>query len=235
MEGKKGEAPKNVKVYDLAARRVIDRELTEKAKDFMSRQVDAGKPFFAYIPYTMVHVPVLPAPAFDGKTGNGYWADALAQIDTYVTYFTGLEGSLRVPFIIRWPGKLPAGCVRNEIVHEMDIFPTLARVAGAKVPTDRAIDGVDQLDFFPRPVDGQLSRGAASRSIIEHGRGSCIPEETHSWIITVIDQLEPAVDSNRLVREAAPPNTNFSMLLGQSRGDTGADDRYQGTDKIAVK
>ena len=55
---------------------------------------------------------------------------------------------MRVPFIVRWPGKIPAGRISNEIVHEMDIFPTLARVVGAKVPTDRAIDGVDQLDFF---------------------------------------------------------------------------------------
>lgn len=33
-------------------------------------------------------------------------------------------------------------------MHIVDMYPTLARVAGAKVPTDRAIDGIDQLDFF---------------------------------------------------------------------------------------
>jgi hypothetical protein len=48
MEGRKGEAPKNVKVYDLAECCVIDRELTDKTKDFMSRQVKAGKRFFTY-------------------------------------------------------------------------------------------------------------------------------------------------------------------------------------------
>lgn len=64
------------------------------------------------------------------------------------TYFTGLEASLRVPFIVRWPGKVPAGMVSNEIVHQMDLFPTLARMAGGKVPTDRVIDGVDQTDFL---------------------------------------------------------------------------------------
>ena len=64
------------------------------------------------------------------------------------TYFTGLEGSLRAPFILRWPGKVPAGGVSNEIVHEMDLFPTFARIAGGKVPQDRVFDGVDQLDFF---------------------------------------------------------------------------------------
>jgi arylsulfatase A-like enzyme len=53
-----------------------------------------------------------------------------------------------VPFIIRWPGKVPAGAVNNEIVHEMDLFPTFAQIAGGKVPKDRVIDGVDQTDFF---------------------------------------------------------------------------------------
>jgi arylsulfatase len=64
------------------------------------------------------------------------------------TYFTAMEGSLRVPFIIRWPGKVPAGGVSNEIVHIVDMFTTLARVGGAEVPKDRPIDGVDQLNFF---------------------------------------------------------------------------------------
>ncbi|MGH7816826.1 MAG: sulfatase-like hydrolase/transferase, partial [Candidatus Binatia bacterium] len=76
MESTKGQAPKKLKVYDLAQRRIMDRELTGKTKDFMTRQVKAGKPFFAFVPYTMPHHPRTPAPEFDGKTGNGYWADA---------------------------------------------------------------------------------------------------------------------------------------------------------------
>lgn len=64
------------------------------------------------------------------------------------TYHTSMEGALRAPFMIRWPGEVPAGRVSNEIVHVTDLYPTLARVAGARVPDDRPIDGVDQLDFF---------------------------------------------------------------------------------------
>ena len=64
------------------------------------------------------------------------------------SYFTGLEGSLRVPFLIRWPGKIPAGAVSNEIVHEMDLMPTFATLAGGTVPSDRTIDGVDQSAFL---------------------------------------------------------------------------------------
>jgi len=64
------------------------------------------------------------------------------------TYFTGYEGSLRVPFIIRWPGEIPAGVVSNEIVHEMDLYASFARAAGGSVPEYRVIYSIDQLDFF---------------------------------------------------------------------------------------
>ncbi|HZN35441.1 MAG TPA: sulfatase-like hydrolase/transferase, partial [Pirellulaceae bacterium] len=63
-------------------------------------------------------------------------------------YFTHMEGSLRAPFIIRWPNRIPAGRVSNEIVHEVDTYNTFARIAGAQVPKDRPIDGVDQTDFL---------------------------------------------------------------------------------------
>ena len=64
------------------------------------------------------------------------------------TYHTSMEGSLRVPFMVRWPGKITPGRVSNEIVHITDLYTTLARIAGAEVPKDRPIDGVDHLDFF---------------------------------------------------------------------------------------
>jgi arylsulfatase len=62
--------------------------------------------------------------------------------------FTGYEGALRVPFVVRWPGKIKAGGVSDEIVHEMDLFPTLAKIVGGKVAQDRVIDGIDVSDFL---------------------------------------------------------------------------------------
>ncbi len=62
--------------------------------------------------------------------------------------FTNFEGSLRVPFAARWPGKIPAGSASDEIVHEMDLMPTFASIAGGEMPTDRVIDGVDQSEFL---------------------------------------------------------------------------------------
>jgi arylsulfatase len=198
MEGRKGEEPKKVRPYRLDYRPIIDKDLTDKAVDFMKRKVKNGKPFFVFLPYTATHFPTLTHPDFVGKSSNGPWADLLMQIDAYIgrlldtidklgisentiviftadngpemahgnnmvtlettsqgsagpwrgTLFTGFEGSLRVPFAIRWPGKIPAGTSSDEIVHEMDLFPTLAKIAGGKVPDDRIIDGIDVTNFF---------------------------------------------------------------------------------------
>ena len=58
-----------------------------------------------------------------------------------------LEGSIRTVGMIKWPGKI-APRASNEMVSVHDFFPTLAGIIGAKVPTDRPIDGVDQSAFF---------------------------------------------------------------------------------------
>ncbi len=70
------------------------------------------------------------------------------------SYFTAMEGCLRVPFVARWPGRIPPGRVSNEITHATDVFTTLARAAGAEVPTDRPIDGIDLLPL----LDGSSER-----------------------------------------------------------------------------
>ena len=64
------------------------------------------------------------------------------------TYHTSMEGALRVPMIIRWPNKIPAGKVTNEIIHVVDLFPTLAHIANLEIPKDRIIDGIDQSEFI---------------------------------------------------------------------------------------
>lgn len=55
------------------------------------------------------------------------------------------EGSYRVPAMVRWPGKIPAGVVTGEMLHAADWLPTLAGLVGesSRVPSDRPIDGVD--------------------------------------------------------------------------------------------
>ncbi len=56
---------------------------------------------------------------------------------------TTWEGGMRVPCIMRWPGKIPAGRVQTELATAMDFLPTAANLAGAAMPTDRVLDGKD--------------------------------------------------------------------------------------------
>ena len=65
-------------------------------------------------------------------------------------YQVPFEGSVRVPAIVRWPGKVPAGVVTDEILGAIDWLPTLASFAGAShlIPKDRPIDGKDASAFM---------------------------------------------------------------------------------------
>ena len=56
---------------------------------------------------------------------------------------TTWEGGMRVPCVVRWPGRVPAGSVSGTLATAMDLLPTLASLAGAAVPADRTIDGRD--------------------------------------------------------------------------------------------
>lgn len=56
---------------------------------------------------------------------------------------TVYEGGMRVPGIMRWPGKIPAGHETGEVAATMDLLPTFARLAGGSLPDDRVIDGRD--------------------------------------------------------------------------------------------
>jgi arylsulfatase A-like enzyme len=53
------------------------------------------------------------------------------------------EGGMRVPFIARWPGHVPAGRRAGDVAIGIDLFPTALALAGVPLPRDRAIDGVD--------------------------------------------------------------------------------------------
>lgn len=84
------------------------------------------------------------------------------------TMHTIFEGGLRAPAMMRWPGHIKPGGVSDGVVHVADLFTTLAHVGGAETPTDRPIDGVDQIalltgataksarDGFPAYMGGGL-------------------------------------------------------------------------------
>lgn len=75
-----------------------------------------------------------PLPTFEGARAGGYRGSKLEL----------WEGGIRMPFIVRWPGHVPAGRVdERSLLSAVDLFPTLCAFAGAAVPQGAKLDGLD--------------------------------------------------------------------------------------------
>ncbi len=68
-----------------------------------------------------------------------------------LTYF---EGGMHVPFAAKWPARIPAGTQYAQPIHSVDILPTAIAAAGATMPTDRPIDGVNLLPYLTHEKEG---------------------------------------------------------------------------------
>jgi arylsulfatase len=173
---------KEIKTLDDQA--MLTTFYTKKAIDFIERNQD--RPFFLFLPHSMVHVPLGVSGKFKGQSEQGMFGDVMMEIDWSVgeietkiqelglsdnTIFiytsdngpwlnfgnhagsalplrggkgNDREGGVRVPGIIKWPGKISPGRVSHELVTTLDILPTILEIVGDTVP-ERKIDGISVL------------------------------------------------------------------------------------------
>jgi arylsulfatase A-like enzyme len=140
---------------------------------------------------------------------NGAWVDVWP--DAGYTPFRGAKGTnfeagFRVPAIVWWPGHVPAGVRCDEIVANMDIFPTAAKLAGVPVPThvwqDKAgkpmiFDGVDQTDLFlgkgPSKRDSFIYFEDLDFGGIRMGNYKTIYTQRDTWLGVKKDKNTPAL------------------------------------------
>ena len=87
------------------------------------------------------------------------------------------EGGPRVPCVIRWPGRIPAGRVSDEIVSIMDIMVTCAQVGGGELPNDRTMDG---LNIWPL-LSGESRRSGREVFIYHDLHGSVCGVRKGPW------------------------------------------------------
>lgn len=150
-----------------------DDDFVAAARDYITRQHNAGQPFFCWVNTTHMHFRTHTKPESLGQAGDsqspyhdtmidhdknvGEILDLLDELgiaeDTFVMYSTdngphmntwpdgamtpfrsekdtNWEGAFRVPLLVRWPGRIPAGVVSNEIVQHHDWLPTFLAIAG---------------------------------------------------------------------------------------------------------
>ena len=109
------------------------------------------------------------------------------------TYHTAMEGGLRVPLIVRWPGAVPAGRVTNEIVHVVDLFPTLVGIAGGEIPSDRPMDGLDQGEF----LFGRTEK-SAREGFVYYIKSEMRAAKWRDWKMHFVWEVEPNAGANHL-------------------------------------
>ncbi|VGO19559.1 sulfatase-like hydrolase/transferase [Pontiella sulfatireligans] len=161
----------------------LTKRYTDEAIAWMEKVSNEGKPFFLYLPHTMLHHPLGVSLEFVGTSkwkNDQEYGDAIQEMDfhtgrlldtlkrlgiadnTVVVYtsdngrgpgrnadqpirgnkLTTFEGGLRVPFIVAGTG-VRKGCESTVVAHMMDCYPTLASLAGIRVPEDVILDGRD--------------------------------------------------------------------------------------------
>jgi arylsulfatase A-like enzyme len=193
-----------VEMLPQLIRRVVD-QIGARAADAKS-----GRPFFLYVPLTSPHTPIVPAPAWQGKSPLGPYGDFVMQTDAGVgsilaaldehdladetlVLFTSdngcspqagttkleaqghfasasyrgykadiWEGGHRVPFFVRWPGRVQPGAHSDRLVCLTDFLATCADILSLSLP---ATAGEDSVSFLPA-LTGVV--GAAPRGAVVH-------------------------------------------------------------------
>jgi len=120
------------------------------------------------------------------------------------------EGSYRTGGMFRWPGKVPAGVVSDEMFTAHDWYKTFATLAGAsdKVPTDRPIDGIDASDFLL----GKSEKSGRDSYLFFGGNGELLSAKWKN--IKVIHMYSDGIDQPYVV-----PQLPMMFDLGSDPGE----------------
>ena len=92
-----------------------------------------------------------------------------------------LEGGIRVPAVMRWPGHIPAGSETDALLHVVDLFPTLAGLAGAEAETVLPVDGLDAWQAISAGAASPREEVAHSLDAIRVGDWKLIEEDGLRW------------------------------------------------------
>jgi arylsulfatase A-like enzyme len=118
------------------------------------------------------------------------------------------EGGIRVPCIVRWPGRLRAGVTSAQVTLTFDLTASLARAADARLPAGRAFDGIDVL--------ARLERGESElpRTVFWRGRrGDNTWKAVRAGLLKYVLQTDAgAIRTEALFDVVADPAERYNLL-----------------------
>lgn len=140
---------------------------------------------------------------------------------------TTWEGGQRVPCIMRWPSKISNGKVCRELTTSMDLYPTLASIAGAEIPHDRIIDGknIGPLIFsdthVPSPHHAFFYYNGNNLEAVRSGNWKLHSRKDETAIEELYDLNSDVGEQNNLFVKNPEIIEELNVLLDQCREDIG--------------
>ena len=116
---------------------------------------------------------------------------------------TNWEGGWRVPAMVRWPGKIEAGSVSNDIMHHMDWLPTFLAATGQTDVKDKLLEGyeaggntykvhLDGYNFLPY-LTGKEDKGPRDEIFYFSDDGDLMALRYHDWKVVFMEQRAPGL------------------------------------------
>ena len=130
--------------------------------------------------------------------GSVFWGDAGPLRNGKGSPY---EGGYRLPCIVRWPGKVPAGRSSDAVFATIDFLPTFARLCGFEAPRDRRIDGIDQTDLLMGKTETGRKTFYFDRAGIRFGKWKYLRAKAHFYGYAREDDRPEAEELDNLKKD----------------------------------
>jgi arylsulfatase A-like enzyme len=138
--------------------------------------------------------------------------------------WTVYEGGIRVPAIVRWPGRIPAGRVSDQVGITMDLTASILAVTGAPVPAEARLEGVNLFPVwegrapeFERTLFWRSGNGPAKRTAVRRGDWKLLVDGPHTYLFNLRTDLSERNDLARvrqdIARELRPLITEWEEMV----------------------
>ena len=115
--------------------------------------------------------------------------------------WTVWEGGIRVPALIRWPGRIPAGKVSDQVGMTMDLTASILAATGARVPPEARHDGMNLLPIWEgkapevdRTLFWRTNAGGRTQKAVRSGDWKLVVDGTHTFVFNVRGDVGERVD-----------------------------------------
>jgi len=139
---------------------------------------------------------------------GGEWLSSSAPF--FGRKWTVFEGGIRVPAIVRWPKRIPAGSVSDQMGVTMDLTASILAITGALVPSEAQLEGVDLFPVwegrapqFERTLFWRSGSGPAKQTAVRRGDWKMIVDGTHTYVFNLRTDLSERNDLARWRQDIA--------------------------------